>query len=330
MLITVRYQTRFILILHPNSKFFNPINKNRIFLISQLPNNNVQPKVTFLILTSINPNINHSLIVSVFSRLQGKVALITGAASGIGEDTARLFAANGAIVVIADIQDELGQKLAEEIGPNQASFHHCDVRDEEQVEKTIAFTVEKHGALDILFSNAAVMGPLAGILELNMEDFENTLTTNVKGVTATIKHAARAMVKSKTRGSIICTASVAAALGGLGPVAYTVAKSAVVGLVKAACKELGMYGIRVNGVSPYGVATPMTCKNYNMSVEEAEESSSALANLKGIVLKCRHVAEAALFLASDESAYISGHNLAVDGGFSVVCSSIPSATSTTI
>ncbi|XP_022991623.1 short-chain dehydrogenase reductase 3b-like [Cucurbita maxima] len=256
-------------------------------------------------------------------RLQGKVALITGAASGIGEETARLFAANGAIVVIADIQDELGQKLAAEIGQNQASFHHCDVRDEVSVEKTVAFTVEKHGRLDILFSNAGKMGPLAGILDLDMEEFENTMRTNVKGVTVTVKHAARAMVKSKTRGSIICTSSVAAAIGGVGPAAYTVSKSAVVGVVKTACSELGKYGIRVNGVSPYGVATPMTCESYNISVEEAERNTSSLANLKGIVLKCRHVAEAVLFLASDESAYVSGHNLTVDGGFTMVCSSIP-------
>lgn len=168
------------------------------------------------------------------------------------------------------------------------------------------------------------MGPLAGILDLNMKEFENTMRTNVNGVIGTIKHAARAMVKNKTRGSIICTASVAAALAGVGPAAYTVAKNAVVGVVKAACGELGKNGIRVNGVSPYGVATPMTCRSYNMSVEEAEKSGCALANLKGIVLKSRHVAEAVLFLASDESVYVSGHNLAVDGGFSVVCSSISS------
>lgn len=246
------------------------------------------------------------------------MALITGAASGIGEETARLFAEHGAFVIVADIQDELGRQVAASIGADRASFRHCDVRDEKQVEETVKFAVEKHGGLDILFSNAAVMGPLAGILELDMEAFENTMATNVRGVAATVKHAARAMVARGRGGSIICTTSVAAAVGGVGPWGYATSKNAVVGVVKSACAELGRYGIRVNGVSPYGVATPMTCNSYNMTVREAEDSSAALANLKGIVLKPRHVAEAVLFLASDESAYVSGHDLAVDGGFTVV------------
>ncbi|KAI3411646.1 uncharacterized protein J3R85_017682, partial [Psidium guajava] len=211
----------------------------------------------------------------------GKVALVTGAASGIGEEAARLFAEHGAFVVLADVQDELGQKVADSIGDHRAAYHHCDVRDESQVESAVSFTIRKHKKLDVLFSNAGVIGPLDGILDLDLAALDATVATNVRGVAATIKHAARAMVARGTRGSIICTASVAAALGGAGPHAYTVSKHALVGL-------------------------------------EVETNTAAAAILKGVVLRARHVAEAALFLASDESEYISGHNLAVDGGFTVV------------
>ncbi|OAY61981.1 short-chain dehydrogenase reductase 3b [Manihot esculenta] len=251
-------------------------------------------------------------------RLEGKVALITGAASGIGEEAVRLFAENGAFVVAADVQDDLGHLVVASIGSHRATYRHCDVRDEQEVEETVNFTLEKYGKLDILFSNAGIMGPLTSILELDIQGFDNTMATNVRGVAATIKHAARAMVAKNIRGSIICTTSVASLLAGTGPHAYTVSKHALVGLVRTACSELGVHGIRVNCISPFGVATPLSCKAYNLEPSEVEANSCALANLKGIVLKAKHVAEAALFLASDESAYISGHNLAVDGGFTVV------------
>ncbi|EOX95389.1 NAD(P)-binding Rossmann-fold superfamily protein [Theobroma cacao] len=253
-----------------------------------------------------------------FSRLEGKVALITGAASGIGEETVRLFAEHGAFVVIADVQDDLGNQVAASLGLDKVSYHHCDVRDEKQVEETVSYTVEKYGKLDILFSNAGILGPLTGILELDMDGFDNTIATNVRGVAATIKHAARTMVARNIRGSIICTASVSSSLGGTGPHGYTTSKHAIVGLVRATCSELGAYGIRVNCVSPYGVATPLACNSYNWKPSEVEANSCSVSNLKGIVLKARHIAEAVLFLASDESTYISGQNLAVDGGFTVV------------
>ncbi|PON43200.1 Short-chain dehydrogenase/reductase [Parasponia andersonii] len=255
------------------------------------------------------------------SRLEGKVAIVTGAASGIGEETARLFAANGAFVVVADVQDELGQQVVESIGSEKVSYHHCDVRDEKQVEATVNYTLEKYGTLDVLFSNAGVIGPMSTLLDLDIEAFDNTMAINVRGVAATFKHAARAMVPRNIRGSLICTASVAASVGGTGPHAYTTSKHALVGLVKTACSELGAHGIRVNCVSPFGVATPLACRAYNLGPDQIEANSSAVANLKGIALKASHIAEAALFLASDDSAYVSGHNLVVDGGYTVVAHS---------
>ncbi|KAL6968565.1 Short-chain dehydrogenase reductase 3b [Sarracenia purpurea var. burkii] len=256
-------------------------------------------------------------------RLEGKVAIITGAASGIGEESARLFVENGACVVVADVQDELGRQVVASIGSDKVSYHHCDVRDEKQVEETVKYTLEKFGGLDIMFSNAGVLGPLTGVLDLDMEALDGAMAVNVRGCAAAIKHAARAMVGKSIRGSIICTASVTASTGVAGLLTYTASKHAILGIVRSACSELGEYGIRVNCVSPFGVATPLSCGHFNLEPSEVEASVSAAAHLKGVVLKVRHVAEAALFLASDEAAYISGHNLAVDGGFAAAGSSKP-------
>ena len=169
-----------------------------------------------------------------------------------------------------------------------------------------------------MFSNAGILGSYLGILEFDLNEFKNTMDINVVGSAATIKHAARAMVAKNVRGSIICTTSVAASTGGAGPSGYTASKHALLGLVRAACSELGGYGIRVNSVSPFGVATPLSCAPFNLEPEVVEAIVSSQANLKGVVLKAKHIAEAALFLASDEAAYISGHNMVVDGGFTVV------------
>uniref|UniRef100_A0A9I9DU81 Short-chain dehydrogenase reductase 3b-like n=1 Tax=Cucumis melo TaxID=3656 RepID=A0A9I9DU81_CUCME len=138
-------------------------------------------------------------------------------------------------------------------------------------------------------------------------------------VVATIKHAGQAMVKQKIRGSIICTGSTASVISlNISLTAYTSSKHAVLGVVRSSCGELGTYGIRVNCVSPHGLATPLTCQNFKMEESEVEEFFSSQPSLKGVVLKASHIAEAVMFLASDESVYISGQNLIVDGGFTAV------------
>ncbi|ESW35211.1 hypothetical protein PHAVU_001G216000 [Phaseolus vulgaris] len=251
-------------------------------------------------------------------RLQGKVAIVTGGATGIGEEAVRIFVENGASVVIADIKDELGHSLASSLGSEKVSYRHCDVRNENEVAETVAFTVEKYRSLDIMFNNVGIAGSYTTILDLDLTEYDNTMAVNIRGAVAFIKHAARVMVERKIRGSIICTVSIAGSNAGAAGHEYTVSKHGLLGLVRSACGELGAYGIRVNSISPYAIATPLTCDALEVGVAEVEAAAHGSANLEGITLKANHIAEAALFLASDESLYVSGHNLVVDGGFSVV------------
>ncbi|KAL3528916.1 hypothetical protein ACH5RR_008238 [Cinchona calisaya] len=258
-------------------------------------------------------------------RLLGKVALVTGGATGIGESIVRLFHKHGAKVCIVDIQDDHGQQLCANLSDDlNVCYFHCDVTLEDDVSHAVDFTVAKFGSLDIMVNNAGVSGPpCSDIRNFDLSVFENVFNINVKGVFLGMKHAARAMIPVK-KGSIISLCSVASAIGGLGPHAYVGSKHAVSGLTKNVAAEMGKHNIRVNCVSPYAVATGLALAH----LPEEERTDEAMdgfrsfvgrnANLQGVELTTQDVANAVLFLASDEARYISGANLMVDGGFTSV------------
>ncbi|KAL0416823.1 UNVERIFIED_CONTAM: Nepetalactol-related short-chain-dehydrogenase/reductase 1 [Sesamum latifolium] len=194
--------------------------------------------------------------------IEGKVAIVTGGASGIGETTARLFAQHGArAVVIADIQAQKGRSVAESIGSSSCSYFQCDITDEEQVKALVEWTVKTYSGLDIMFANAGILsGPEQTILDLDFKTYDDVMQVNARGTAACVKQAARKMIELGTRGAIVCSTAVTGEIGSESFTDYLMSKHAVVGLVRAAAQQLGAHGIRVNGVALSCTATPMAAK----------------------------------------------------------------------
>lgn len=248
------------------------------------------------------------------NRLQGRTAVITGAASGIGAATARLFVAEGANVLIADMNEEQGSAIAAELGP-AAAFQAVDVSKEEDVAAAVDHAVDRWGRLDVMFNNAGFGGALGPIEDTTVEEFDITFDVLVKGVFLGMKHAAPVM-KRQGAGSIISTASVAGLQAGYSPHLYSVAKSAVIHMTRSVALELGAHGIRVNCICPGIIATPLAAGRPGVAQEALDKMKAALGRnqVLGRIGDPIDIANAALWLASDESSFVTGHAQVVDGG----------------
>ena len=250
------------------------------------------------------------------ARLDGKVALITGSASGIGEATARLFASEGANVVMADIQDQRGEKVAEEIG---ADYVHLDVSKEEDVKAAITYAVDKYGRLDCIFNNAGIAGAVAPLDKETVEMFDRTLSVNLRGVFLGTKYAADVM-RRQGSGSIVNTSSTAAIRTGYGNHIYSASKAGVLQFTKSVAMELGESNIRVNCVLPGFIPTPMIAMARGVPVEEADSKLPVIEEAFEKAQPIRRsgspvdIANAVLWLASDDSSFVNGQAIVVDGG----------------
>ena len=248
-------------------------------------------------------------------RLAGKVAAITGSASGFGEAAARLFVAEGAMVALGDIQTDRGREIAAELG-DAARFIECDVTSEEQVAALVDLAVDGFGRLDVMYNNAGIVGARGPIDQLPGAEWRFTVDVLLGGTFYGMKHAARVM-KPRRTGSIVSMASTAGVIGGLGPHAYAAAKPAVVGLTKNVGAELCRFGIRVNCIAPHSMATPMVAMAHLNDPDDIDGVTAELTErspLAGRPGLASDVANAALWLASDESGYTNGHCLTTDAG----------------
>jgi NAD(P)-dependent dehydrogenase (short-subunit alcohol dehydrogenase family) len=261
-------------------------------------------------------------------RLDGKVAVITGGTSGIGAASADLFVREGARVVIAGRNDANGAAM-ESAHAGSIVYQKTEVRDDRQIAALVDRAVDHFGRLDVFFNNAGAQGELADFFDIEPDPFDDAMRYLLGAYVSGHKYAARQFRSQGSGGSIISTSSAAGLLGGYAPLSYTSAKHAISGLAKAATAELGPYGIRSNVISPGVTLGPMNAESNGVPREEAEayidfvgERAAQLQPL-GRVGRPVDIAHAAVFFASDESSWISGVTLAVDGGATSVIGNPP-------
>lgn len=250
-------------------------------------------------------------------RLAGKVAVVTGGASGMGKATVMRFCEEGAHVVAADINQTSGESLMDEASDagvgSAVRFVRTDVSDETQIERAVSTAVDQFGRLDVMFNNAGVGGAFGPITDIEVDDWDYTFDVLVRGVFLGTKHAARVLVRQGNGGSIINTASVAGLVAGAGPQAYSSAKAAVINLTRVTAVELAPARIRVNAICPGVVLTPLLHQGHEEQMR---------AQLDGVQPWPDHgrpedIASMAQFLADDGSVFVTGQAIAVDGGLSI-------------
>jgi NAD(P)-dependent dehydrogenase (short-subunit alcohol dehydrogenase family) len=254
-------------------------------------------------------------------RLDGKVAVITGGVSGIGLGTVELFVAEGAKVVAADIQDEKGAMLEQRFA-GKVKYAHCDVTKEAEIEAALKLAESEFGGLDILFNNAGISDRMTTIAEITADGWSWIFDILVRGPALGMKHAIPLMLK-RGGGSIINTASIAGLQAGWGPIAYSTAKAGVVHMSRVAAAQLSPQGIRVNAICPGLIATSIFGASMGMPREAADQMAAMVAQNAQVAQPVKKpglpddIAQAALYLASDASGFVTGTHMVVDGGITV-------------
>ena len=248
-------------------------------------------------------------------RLAGKVAIITGAAQGIGKGTAKLFAKEGARVAVIDINDVEGERTVKEIQADggEAFFLHCDVGVEDEIVNMVMTTVSRYGRIDILFNNA-YYNKLGTVVELSSDEWDRSINVMLKAVFLGCKYAIPEMIKNGG-GSIISTASVHGILAAAGHAVYESSKAAVINLMREVAVDFGHQGVRANSICPGWIITERGQERVDNNPEEVRRAEQLYpANRPGYPID---IANGALFLASDESSFVTGHALVIDGGLTI-------------
>ncbi len=254
-------------------------------------------------------------------RLSNKIAVITGGCSGIGLATVDLFVAEGARVVIADIQDARGEALAARLG-DAVRYQHCDVTDEAQIQALMQSAVDHFGGLDIVFNNAGAGGARETIEELTGELWDRTQALLMRSVVLGMRYAVPHM-RARGGGAIVNTSSVSALEAGAAPLAYSACKAAVLHLSKLAAAEVSRYGIRVNAICPGFMLTEIFTSSVGLSDNAAAQANAGLRAISphaqplAIPGAPEHIAQACLYLASEAAAFVTGTHLVVDGGLTI-------------
>jgi NAD(P)-dependent dehydrogenase (short-subunit alcohol dehydrogenase family) len=250
------------------------------------------------------------------SRLDGKVAVITGGASGMGESTVRIFVREGARVIIGDVQRELGESVAASIGP-ECRYVNADVSSSEDVRALVRAAVDGFGRIDIMYNNAGIGGGEGSIVDCTEEVFDRIIAVDLKAVWLGMKHCLPYLI-ANGGGSIITTASVSGIMGMPGQGAYGSAKGGVMQLTRVCAVENAAFGVRANCICPGGTATPILWANPNLPAPlDPEEVKARLVHVQPIPRAGlpEDIANAALWLASDESSFVTGQAIVVDGGW---------------